>query len=178
MSDTLLPPNATAQERALDGAVSRVSDIPVLVREHWNPDTCPAAQLPWLAWAFSVDDWNPAWTDAQKRAAIQASVGVHRTKGTPGAVKRALSPLGLDIAVEEWHQLTPLGDPYTFKLAVTVGDDGIPSNDAFDSIVSIAESAKNIRSRMTGIDIAAVSSGEIYFGGLVLCGEIVTIAAG
>lgn len=178
MSDTLLPSSATAQERALESATARVSDVPVLVREHWNPDTCPAAQLPWLAWAFSVDEWDPNWTDAQKRAAIQASVGVHRTKGTPGAMKRALAPLGLDIDVNEWHQLTPKGDPYTFKLTVTVGDDGIPSASAFDTIVNVAEAAKNIRSRMTGIDIAANPAGQINFGGVVLCGEIVTIAAG
>lgn len=178
VSDTMLPPNATAQERALEGATAQVSDIPVLVTQHWDPATCAPAQLPWLAWAFSVDEWNPDWTDAQKRAAIQASVSVHRIKGTPGAIKRALAPLGLDISIKEWHQLTPQGDPYTFKVAVTVGEDGIPSAAAFDTVADVAESAKNVRSRLTGVDIEGTVNGNINFGGLVLCGEIVTIAAG
>ena len=52
MSDqpSLLPPNASALERKLEQATLRLGTLPVPLRELWNPDTCPAHLLPWLAW--------------------------------------------------------------------------------------------------------------------------------
>ena len=35
MSD-LLPPNATAQERALANTIARISDVPLAARRMWN----------------------------------------------------------------------------------------------------------------------------------------------
>jgi phage tail P2-like protein len=176
--ESLLPLNATAQERALDLATSRVGDVPVMVRQVWNPDTCPLAVLPWLAWAYSVDNWNAAWTEAQKRAAIKNSVYIHRHKGTAGAVKTAIASLGYDATgVVEWFQKAPMGAPYTFEVDVTVNQVGIPDTSAFDDIVAAAESAKNVRSHLTGVNVLGETSGQFYFGCAVICGETVTINA-
>jgi phage tail P2-like protein len=92
---SLLPCNATAAERALDAATPLT--LPTPIADLWNPDTCPVAALPWLAWALHVDNWEDAATEAQQRDAIRMSVQLHRKKGTPWAVKRALSTLGLDV---------------------------------------------------------------------------------
>lgn len=100
MSD-LLPPNATALERALAGTMERISAVPVLVRQSWDPVNCPAALLPWLAWAFSVDEWDPAWAEADKRAVILAAYDLQRRKGTVGAIKRALAAAGLGVVTIE-----------------------------------------------------------------------------
>lgn len=94
MSETLLPHNATPQEIALDLATARVGDVPVDIRTVMTSDACPAALLPWLAWALSVDEWDAAWTEETKRAAIAASVAVHRRKGTVGAVRAAIDAAG------------------------------------------------------------------------------------
>jgi phage tail P2-like protein len=94
MSDTLLPPNATTAERALEGTTSRVTDVPVLVRESWDPDDCPEELLPWLAWAYSVDEWDPAWSEATKREAVTDAYKRNRKKGTVWAVKRQLNLFG------------------------------------------------------------------------------------
>lgn len=94
---TLLPPNATLLERATAQVLSAAQDLPVPIDSLWNPDTCPAAVLPWLAWAFHVDGWDDSATERQQRDAIKMSVLLHRKKGTPWAVKRALATLGLDI---------------------------------------------------------------------------------
>jgi P2-related tail formation protein len=51
---SLLPPNVSGLERALEQASARVGDIPVPIDPLWNPATCPARLLPWLAWALSV----------------------------------------------------------------------------------------------------------------------------
>lgn len=160
---TLLPYNASAQERALEAATARIADVPVRVREMWNPDTCPAAQLPWLAWAMSVDVWDPAWTDAQKRGAIKASWAVHRRKGTAGAVRDALQALGFGTKVIEWFQQTPAGAPYTFQVDAEFVD--VPlTMAALDQVVAIAESTKNVRSHLTKIRGIARTNGDIFVG--------------
>lgn len=95
MSNTsLLPPNATAQERALDLATSRVGDVPVPIRDMWNADTCPADKLAFLAWAFSVDEWDDNWPEEFKRATIRDAVEVQARKGSVWSVRRVLANAG------------------------------------------------------------------------------------
>lgn len=94
MTVSILPPNATPAERAFEAALAGLCDLPVPVGDLWNPARCPAALLPWLAWALSVDDWDSTWSEERKRAVIAASVEVHRHKGTVGSVRRALRAAG------------------------------------------------------------------------------------
>lgn len=104
MSD-LMPPNSTAVERAFDSvAALRITNVRAPLRDLWNPASCPQHLLPWLAWALSVDEWDETWSQSQMRDVIAASVGVHRRKGTPGAVKRALVSAGYGDAelIESW----------------------------------------------------------------------------
>lgn len=91
---TLLPNNATGGELAIEQATARVGSVPIGIRPLWNPDTCPADLLPWLAWSLSVDNWDPSWSEGVKRAVIRQSVGVHKRKGTKGAVIEALLAAG------------------------------------------------------------------------------------
>lgn len=55
MSPSLLPPNATKAERALEGATARLEDVPVDIRAMWDPATCQEFMLPWLGWGLSID---------------------------------------------------------------------------------------------------------------------------
>lgn len=92
---TLLPPSATAFERALDqSAGARIAALPSLVASLWNADTCPAILLPYLAWALSVDEWNDDWGEDWKRAVIKESRLIHQQKGTLAAIRRALAAIG------------------------------------------------------------------------------------
>ena len=90
---SLLPPNITKLERALEQALTPYAP-PRTVPTLWNPQTCPANMLPWLAWACSVEDWDHQWSAEQKRAAIAATFDVHRYKGTAYAIKKALEVRG------------------------------------------------------------------------------------
>lgn len=167
---TLLPYNASAQERALEAATARLADVPVRVREMWNPDTCPAAQLPWLAWAMSVDVWDPAWSDAQKRGAIKASFAVHQRKGTAGAVRDALQALGFGTEVVEWFQKAPAGPAYTFEVNAEFVD--VPMTiEALDQVETVALSAKNVRSHLTLVRGIARTNGDVFIGGANFGGE-------
>lgn len=158
----------------MEGATARVSDIPVLVRESWNPETCPAALLPWLAFAFSVDAWDSSWTEAQKRQVILDAVFVHRHKGTLGAVKRALSSLGLEAEVTEWFQETPQGDPYTFKIGVDVSDTGV-SDDLYNQALDVVMRTKNLRSHLAAMTLRGTVKGPVYIGAAVMSGMETTI---
>lgn len=96
-SVSLLPLNATAPERALESATARVGAVPNPLRTLWDPWTCPAETLPWLAWALSVDTWDNAWPEETKRAVVAGSLSWHRKKGTPWAIKQALANIGYPI---------------------------------------------------------------------------------
>lgn len=159
MSD-LLPYNATDQERALANTIARISDVPVLVREVWNPDTAPASVLPWLAWAFSVDDWDTNWTDEQKRNVIKQSVYSQRIKGTIGAVTRQLAALGYTIQILEWWQQDPEGQPYTFDVYITASQYPLTARD-YNKVLEVIDTNKNLRSHMGEVTIVAKSLSNV-----------------
>lgn len=160
MTDTLLPINATTQERAIEGATARLSDVPVPVRAVWSPDDCPAEILPWLASQFAVDTWDSTWTEAQKRAAIASSVAIHKRKGTAGAVKLAVSALGMNAIVSEWFKQSPAGAPYTFSIDITVSYVGL-TQQQLHGIVPVIDRTKNLRSHLTRIGVKVVAPASL-----------------
>lgn len=90
---TLLPPSSTPLERAISQTQGRFAN-PMLIPGLWNAATCPKSFLPYLAWAVSVDEWDHGWSVEKKREVIAAAQEIHRRKGTPLAIRRALSALG------------------------------------------------------------------------------------
>lgn len=81
----LLPTGSSPLEVAAAKACAEIEKTPVSIRELWNPDTCPANLLPWLAWSFSVDRWDEKWPEATKRAVSESET----LAATPKAVKAA-----------------------------------------------------------------------------------------
>lgn len=109
---SLLPPNATGLERAMERAIDRPVENPI--RSLWSANDCPAALLPYLAWALAVEDWDPGWPAAVKRAAILAAVRIHREKGTLAGLERLLDTAGADYVYTE----RPNGVPMTARLSI------------------------------------------------------------
>jgi phage tail P2-like protein len=128
---SLLPISASPRERALLTAeLARLSvHTPERIATIWNPATCPAALLPWLAWAVSVDVWDATWSEATKRAVIAAAPAVHRLKGTRVAVRRALDALRIRTDIVEWWETEPPGRCGTATVTAYVSaafeDDGV-----------------------------------------------------
>ena len=84
-------------------------------------DLVAADALPALAAQFHVlgaEGWNAATTDAARRELIKSAIELHRYKGTPWAVRRALELLGLRVDVQEWFDIGSA--PYTFRVRVAV----------------------------------------------------------
>lgn len=176
MSDIphLLPPSASPMEVALSRAMARLANVPPFCRQMWDPATCPPSHLPWLAWAVSVDEWDSAWSDAQKRGVIEASYQVHRHKGTVGAVRRALAALGYNTELSEWFDWTPQGEPYTFGVMGEIGDSGLPPT-MYDDIERVALATKNVRSHLAWIRLRATVRGKFHVGGTTIAAEIVSV---
>lgn len=173
---SLLPPNAAKAERDLEAATARLSDIPVPLRELWNPDTCPLPLLPWLAWAYSVDKWDPTWTEGQKRAVVRNSLLVHRYKGTKGAVERAFAALGYGLRVVEWFEEEPRADAFTFRIDIQIGDKGI-DEPMYSTMERFISDAKNVRSHLSGLRLAVRSDALLSLAAVVSMGEEVFISA-
>lgn len=91
---SLLPPNATKLERIFEQVTARIGAVPINLRPTWNAATCPLNVLPWLAGAMGVEEWNSAWPEAYQRDVVATARGIRRKKGTPGAIRRALTALG------------------------------------------------------------------------------------
>ena len=147
----LLPPNASALERDVETAINgTIEAVPVPLRDLWNPDTCPLSLLPWLAWALSVDSWNPDWSEDVKRQVIKSSFAVHQVKGTIGALEMAITALGFKTEVLEWYLKTPTGEPYTFSVTA-LAEENIGLDVGLDDVgqaalITAIEAAKNVRS--------------------------------
>jgi phage tail P2-like protein len=166
----LLPGNATELERLAAQALAQIERVPVPPRDLWNPDACPVALLPYLAWAFSVDRWSQAWPESAKRNAIKAAYFIHSRKGTIGALRRVVEPLGYLIEVREWWEEFPLGVPGTFRLLIGVLDTGI-TDEMYLELTWLIDDAKPLSRHLVGLAISLDISGKENIGVVLTSGD-------
>ncbi|MBT1266840.1 MULTISPECIES: phage tail protein I [unclassified Pseudomonas] len=170
----LLPGNSTPLERQAAQALAQIQRVPIPLRQLCNPNTCPVKLLPYLAWAFSVDRWDSNWTEATKRAAIRSSRYIHAHKGTIGALRRVVEPLGYLIEVMEWWQTAPEGVPGTFALKVGVLDTGI-TEEMYLELTWLIDDAKPVTRHLTGLAISLESTGTVFIGASVYEGDELSV---
>ncbi|WP_438307567.1 phage tail protein I [Pseudomonas guariconensis] len=166
----LLPGNATELERQAAEAFAQIERVPVPIRDLMNPDRCPAALLPFLAWAFSVDRWDSRWPEPAKRGAIRSSFYIHSRKGTIGALRRVVEPLGYLIEVVEWFQTEPQGVPGTFAIKVGVSDEGI-SEETYQELTWLIDDARPVSRHLTGLAISLETTGAFHIGASLSDGD-------
>lgn len=148
------------------------TEIPL--RALYNPDTCQTHLLPWLAWNWSVDRWDTRWTEAVKRSAIRSAFYVHAHKGTIGALRRVVEPLGYLIEVLEWWQTVPEGVPGTFALKVGVLDTGI-TEEMYLELERLVDDAKPVSRHMTGLAISLETQGALNIGVALYEGDEINV---
>lgn len=164
---SLLPPNATAGERALEAAMARLGDIPVPLRDLWHPATCPEALLPWLAWALSIDSWKAYWPIEVKRARVAAAIAIQRRKGTIQSIRDVIDSFGGAVEVTEWWQQTPKGVPHTFHLLLTLAGQGgeLATAEYVDDVIAEIQRTKPVRSHFTftqGVNLSSAVGLSAY----------------
>ncbi|MGP6380544.1 phage tail protein I [Yersinia bercovieri] len=139
-------------------AQARLGEVPVPLRQLWSADLCPLPLLPYLAWAWSVDRWDESWPEATKRAVVKSSAYLHKRKGTIGALRRVVEPLGYLIRVIEWWKTNET--PGTFRLDVGVLETGI-TNEMYFELERLIDGAKPCSRHLVGLSINLDVSGAI-----------------
>ena len=174
---TLLPPNATAMERAIDQKQAlRITGIDVPIRHLWNPDLCPEPLLPWLAWAVSVDEWNPDWDECQRRQMIKRSPMIHRNKGTRSAVESILGGLGFTVEIIEWWEKEPKGTPGTFDLSIEIPAGYQVNSATYSEVERLVEQAKNKRSHIGKMSLSPKDLDQApIFSAAITSGIVTTV---
>lgn len=170
----LLPPSSTPVERKLAQVGADLENVPLPLRQLRRAATTPAELLPWLAWERSVERWDDAWTEAAKRKAITSSFLIHRLKGTIGALRRVVEPLGYLLGVTEWWQMVPEGRRGTFRLTLGVLNAGI-SEPMYHQLERLIEDTKRLSQHMTGLTIVAEVRGGLRVGVTTYCGDVLTV---
>jgi phage tail P2-like protein len=160
---TQLPLNSTPLELAVEAANYENTLIPL--RSLYNADTCPEHLLPYLASAWSVDRWNNNWTQEAKRTAIRSAYDVHARKGTIGALRRVVEPLGYLIDVVEWFDTVPEGVPGTFALEVGLNDAGI-TEELYEELAWLIDDARPVSRHMTNLALSLQTEGVL---GIAVC---------
>jgi len=172
MNDRLLPSGSSTLEVAAAQALAQIGLIPVPLRQLWNPDTCPLPLLPYIAWAFSVDRWDEHWTETAKRSAVRSAWFVHKHKGTIGALRRVVEPLGYLIRVTEWWQTKDV--PGTFRLDVGVLETGI-TEEMYEELERLISDAKPCSRHLIGLSINLDVTGDLYVAAATYDGEELTV---
>lgn len=173
---SLLPPNATRFERALEAGTNRISDVTAPIDTLLDPATIDAGVLPWLAYGFSVDFWEAAWPEAMKRRAVAESIAQHKIKGTRASVEHVLARVDrLARVIEAFEDPARLA-PHTFEvdlpLVVTPGADGGARASAgiVDDIIAQVTAVKPLREHLTVVQSLMLESGVGVQGNARLAG--------
>ncbi|EPO7878924.1 phage tail protein I [Proteus mirabilis] len=170
--NSLLPSGSSPLEKAAAIACQSLQTLPVPLRQLWNASTCPVDLLPYLAWAWSVDRWDENWSEPVKRQVVRDSMFIHRHKGTIGALKRVVEPLGYIIKVTEWWQTDD--PPGTFRLDVGVQENGI-SQEIYDELERLIADARPVSRHLLGLSINLDSQGEFYLSAATFSGDELTV---
>ncbi|MDF2602973.1 phage tail protein I [Sphingomonas sp.] len=162
---TLLPPNATALERALEHGTAQLSDVTAPIDTLVNPATIAPEALPWLAYGLSVDSWKASWPEALKRRAVAGSIALHRIKGTRRSVEMVLARIDELSSVLEWHEDPARLSPNTFEIDLPlVIDAGAPGGDRasaamVDEIIAEVGKVKPLREHLTVVQSLVLEGG-------------------
>lgn len=162
MSTSLLPPNASALERAVETATARLDAPPV--HTLWDPWACPLRLLPWLAWAVGVKEWVDGWPEEIQRQSIASAMQIARRRGSVWSVREALRAAGYaDAEVEEGlpvlrHDATQLRDGTEtygsgnrwamFRLIADIGEDKGVGGAELARLLRLVDAAKPVRSEL------------------------------
>lgn len=176
---SILPPNATSLERGLEAAAAlRISSVPIPMPALWNPWTCPAELLPWLAWGLSVDRWDSSWTEARKRQETARAIELQRLKGTRATVEAVLASFDELLELVEWFEAQPRLEPHTFQVRLPLGTGGGARSSATfaERIVREISRVKPLRSHLEFIQSIGLAASLNIVGAARTAGFVRLIA--
>ncbi|MCP4027801.1 MAG: phage tail protein I [Sphingomonas sp.] len=173
---SLLPPNATRLERALEAGSARIGDVDAPLATIADPATIAASALPWLAYGLSVDFWDSAWSEAMKRRTVAESIEQHKIKGTRASVEHVLARIDALATVIEAQDDPARLEPHTFEvdlpLVTAPGNAGGKRAQAaiVDDIIAQVTAVKPLREHLTVVQSLTLAGGVAVQGAARLAG--------
>lgn len=170
---SLLPPNSSALEKALDIGFGVLLDrIAPPFPELMNPTGTPLAFLPYLAADRGVSEWSSEASEVEKRLTVQLAWPTARQAGTRQALENAAMGLRLRPEVRAWYEQTPPGPPYSFTVRAFTEQ---PYSEAIDARLDrrLAE-AKSERDLLS-VSVGLSAFGNHVIGAATVCGELTTV---
>ncbi|MBS1186675.1 MAG: putative bacteriophage tail fiber protein [Burkholderiaceae bacterium] len=177
MADDAVPSVLATDERfgplaTLSGRLLELDLSPLLV---YLIDLVDADALPYLAEQFHVmgnEGWDFAADDTTRRALIKSSIELHRYKGTPWAIKQALTRLGLEqVSLDE----KPEGAHWAeFDANITVVDRPLTES-VYPQITRMIDAYKPARSHLRRLIVSAACKGVFFAGIASIAGDTVTV---
>lgn len=170
---TLLPPNASVLERALDHAFAGVLEavvppFPALL----DPRRTPAAFLPYLAADRGVSEWASADDLAEKRRTVASAWAIKRKAGTFDALRLAVESLGLEAEITPWHRAADDQPPYSIRVvARALGVLDERANERLSLRLAEALAERDILS----FTVQSEVRGRLYYGAAVSTGSTTTV---
>ena len=119
----LVPSTSGAFARAMEKVLEvRITGLAVPVMTVLDPDACPLAMLPWLAWHYGLTHWSSDWPESTQRASIAAARRVLRLRGTKAGALLAIASYGSSAEIIEWQD--DLGaEVGTWRVVLSEGSD-------------------------------------------------------
>lgn len=155
----VIPPNLTQDEKvrhlaqSLDEIMRDVHVWADKLNYKLNLDDLPTEIIDHMLWEKHIT-WGEGLllieNHQQKVELLKAAIELHRKKGTPYAIERVFSVLGLNAKLQEWFEYG--SDPYHFKVIVHVTERGI-SQELLKNLETLISFYKNVRSVLEVIDI-------------------------
>ena len=122
----------------------------------------PENMLDMLALEINTPYYDEGFEIEKKREMVKNTLQWHEKVGTPAAVEELVKTVFGECSVLEWYQYG--GEPYTFRVQVVVGNNGL-TEDADREIIRSIQFCKNIRSHCAGICYRlGVSAGTVKTG--------------
>ncbi|AZD14161.1 phage tail protein I [Pseudomonas chlororaphis] len=170
---TLLPPNSSTLERALDLGFGVLLDrIAPPFPELMDPNATPVAFLPYLAADRGVGEWSSDAPEAEKRLTVELAWPTARQAGTRKALENAAKGLQLRPEIRAWYEQTPPGAPYSFSMRAFAEQPYSAEIDArLDRRLADAKSERDILSVSVGLN----AFGSHVIGAATFCGELTTV---
>ncbi|HBM2977760.1 TPA: phage tail protein I [Klebsiella michiganensis] len=167
-----MAPGSSLLEQRAAAACASISDLPVSLRDLWNPWKCPVKFLPYLAWAFSVDRWEETWSETEKRQAVSDAFWIHQRKGTVAAVRRVIETLGYSMTLQEWWMVAdPAG---TFRLEIDLNDIGITES-MIKELERIIGDAKPVSRHISQLTLSLSVTALASIGTAFIDSEVITV---
>jgi len=170
---SVLPPNRSLLEAGLDLAFDKLLErIQPPFPDLMDPQTTPAAFLPYLALDRGVSEWEASAPEAEKRETIASIWAIRRLGGTRKALELAVESMGLLPEVIAWHQETPASAPYGVKvIARALGDLDQAANRRLAVRLGQAKAERDVLL----LNIISEVRGNLYLAAASMTGSSTTI---